>query len=396
MSFVRSQLGRVVVVALLPTPVISSISLAGDTQGLGPVASIVKDSDDLSGETTYAPARQSASGANLPQALAKVVAQESEASDEPILEERDTRFVIRVPNRPHDDEPIRPVPADMGTNPEKVSLGRSLFHDPRLSKDNTTACVSCHDLGSGGDDGLRVSVGVDGKLGSINAPTVFNVGLNFKQFWDGRASTLEQQIDGPVQSSVELGSLWPDVIEKLYVHESYPQRFESLYPDGITRHNVKDALAEYLRSLTTPNSRFDRWLNGDEDAINEFEKRGYALFKHYGCASCHQGANAGGNMFQVFGILNEYFKRRGDISQADLGRYNVTGNPVDRHSFKVPSLRMAALTAPFLHDGSAATLRDAVDAMFEFQLGRQAPDEDKQAIVAFIKSLAGESRELDP
>ena len=319
-----------------------------------------------------------------------------EGSDEPILEEGDTRFVIRVPGRPQDDEPIRPIPADMGTNPEKVVLGRSLFHDPRLSKDDTTACVSCHDLGSGGDDGRRVSVGVEGKLGTINAPTVFNVGLNFKQFWDGRASTLEQQIDGPVQSSVELGSLWPDVIEKLYVHESYPQRFRALYPDGITRHNVKDALAEYLRSLTTPNSRFDRWLSGDEDAINESEKRGYALFKHYGCASCHQGANAGGNMFQVFGVLNEYFKRRGDISKADLGRYNVTGNPVDRHSFKVPSLRMAALTAPYLHDGSAATLRDAVDAMFEFQLGRQAPDEDKRAIIAFIKSLAGESQELDP
>ena len=396
MSFVRSRLGRVVVVVLLPTPAISSISFAGDTRGLGPFAPIVKQADDFSAETANGPARRGAPGGHLPQALAEVVAPNSEVSDEPLLEERDTHFVIQVPRHPHDDEPIKPIPADMGTNPEKVALGRSLFHDPRLSKDNTTACVSCHDLGSGGDDGRRVSVGVDGKLGLINAPTVFNVGLNFKQFWDGRASTLEQQIDGPVQSSVELGSLWPDVIEKLYVHESYPQRFGGLYPDGITRHNVKDALAEYLRSLTTPNSKFDRWLNGDKDAISELEKRGYALFKHYGCASCHQGANAGGNMFQVFGILNEYFKRRGDISQADMGRYNVTGNPVDRHSFKVPSLRMAALTAPYLHDGSAATLREAVDVMFEFQLGRQAPDEDKQAIIAFIKSLAGESRELDP
>ena len=314
----------------------------------------------------------------------------------PSLEEEDRYAEVEVLSRPGPDEPIRPIPADTGTDPARVALGRALFHDPRLSKDDTTACVSCHDLGSGGDDGLKVSVGVDGKLGPINAPTVFNVGLNFKQFWDGRAATLEQQIDGPVQSAVELGSLWPEVIEKLYMHESYPQRFKALYRDGITRENVKNALAEYMKSLTTPNGSFDRWLNGEVDAISEIQKRGYALFKHYGCASCHQGANVGGNMFQVFGVLNDYFKRRGDIADADLGRFNVTGNAADRHAFKVPSLRMAALTAPYLHDGGAATLRDAVDAMFEYQLGREAPDEDKEAIVAFIESLAGESKELDP
>ena len=396
MNFVRSRLGRMVVVALLPTPAVSSISLGDDTRDLSPATQIVQNADNPSEEATYDRPTVGVAVPGLSDAPSEVVALDPESADEPIDEKSGADFTIQVPARPHDDEPIKPIPVDMGTSPRKVALGRALFHDPRLSKDNTTACVSCHDLGSGGDDGRRVSVGVDGKLGTINAPTVFNVGLNFKQFWDGRASTLEQQIDGPVQSTVELGSLWPDVIEKLYVHESYPQRFGALYPDGITRHNVKDALAEYLKSLTTPNSRFDRWLAGDVNAISNLEKRGYALFKHYGCASCHQGANVGGNMFQVFGVLNEYFKTRGDISQADYGRYNVTGNPVDRHSFKVPSLRMASLTAPYLHDGSAATLRDAVDAMFEFQLGRDAPDEDKHAIIAFIKSLEGESQELDP
>ena len=300
-----------------------------------------------------------------------------------------------VPDLPAPGEPIRPIPDVVEADPEKVALGRALFHDPRLSKDNTTACVSCHDLGSGGDDGRRVSIGVEGETGAINSPTVFNAGLNFRQFWDGRAATLEQQIDGPVQSPVELGSLWPEVIAKLYAHESYPARFDALYAEeGITRESVKDALAEFMRSLTTPNSPFDRWLNGEADALAPLEKRGYALFKHYGCVSCHQGANVGGNMFQVFGVLNEYFKKRGNITDADLGRFNVTGNPADRHAFKVPSLRMAALTAPYLHDGSAATLRDAVDAMFEFQLGRSAPDADKDAIVAFIETLAGENREL--
>ena len=254
--------------------------------------------------------------------------------------------------------------------------------------------MSCHDLGHGGDDGRVVSVGVEGKEGTINAPTVFNAGLNFAQFWDGRAETLLEQIDGPVQSSVELGSLWPEVVAKLYEHESYPARFDALYADGITRANVKDALAEFMRTLTTPNSRFDRWLGGEADALSAEEKRGYALFKHYGCVSCHQGANVGGNMFQVFGVLNDYFAKRGNLTDADMGRFNVTGNPADRHAFKVPSLRMAALTAPYLHDGSAATLRDAVDAMFTFQLGREAPDADKDAIVAFIATLVGENREL--
>ena len=303
---------------------------------------------------------------------------------------------VVVAELPGAGEPLRPIPAAPDADPEKVALGRALFHDPRLSKDNSMACVSCHDLSHGGDDGRAVSVGVEGRTGPINAPTVFNAGLNFRQFWDGRAATLEHQIDGPVQASVELGSLWPDVIAKLYDHESYPARFGALYADGITRENVKDSLATYMRSLTTPNGRFDRWLGGEADALNQHEKRGYALFKHYGCVSCHQGANVGGNMFQVFGVLNDYFRRRGDITDADFGRYNVTGNPSDRHAFKVPSLRMAALTAPYLHDGSAATLRDAVDAMFTFQLGREAPDEDKDAIVAFIETLAGENRELDP
>ena len=293
-------------------------------------------------------------------------------------------------------EPIHPIPTEHDLDPEKVALGRDLFHDPRLSKDGSVSCASCHHLADGGSDGRRVSIGIDGKAGMVNSPTVFNAVFNFKQFWDGRADTVEDQIDGPVQSPFEMGSLWPEVVAKLYEDESYPKRFDALYPDGINRKNVKETIGAFVRSLTTPNSPFDRWLNGDETALTEVEKRGYALFKGYGCVSCHQGRNVGGNMFQVFGVLNEYFKKRGNITEADFGRFNVTGNPADRHAFKVPSLRLAALTPPYLHDGTAATLRDAVDAMFEFQLGREAPDEDKDAIVAFIKTLAGESEEMKP
>ena len=314
---------------------------------------------------------------------------ESVSSSEASASDPD-RNALRMPRT---REPIKPI-EEIDVDPEKVALGRALFHDPRLSKDNTIACVSCHDLANGGDDGLRVSVGVGGKAGTINSPTVFNAGLNFKQFWDGRADTLEEQIDGPVQSEFELASLWPEVLAKLHAHESYPARFSALYPGGITHKNAKNALAEFMKSLTTPNSRFDQWLRGDDDALTELEERGYTLFKLYGCVSCHQGANVGGNMFQVFGVLNNYFQKRGDVTDADLGRYNVTGDPLDRHAFKVPSLRMAALTAPYLHDGSAATLREALDAMFEFQLGRSAPDADKEAIVAFLKTLPGDNKEL--
>ena len=288
-------------------------------------------------------------------------------------------------------EPLEPLPTQIDVNRAKVALGKRLFHDPRLSKDGTISCASCHDLASGGDDGEVVSLGVGGRTGLLNAPTVFNVGFNIAQFWDGRAETLEDQIDGPIQNEVEMASLWPDVVAKLEDDKEYPGVFASVYPgQGISRATIKNAIAEFERSLITPNSRFDRWLNGDEQALTRKEKVGYERFKYYGCASCHQGQNVGGNMFQVFGVLNDYFGRRGNTTRADLGRFNVTGNPEDRNAFKVPSLRMAVHTAPYLHDGSATTLRDAVDAMFEFQLGRTAPDSDKEAIVAFIKTLAGE------
>ena len=289
-------------------------------------------------------------------------------------------------------EPLEPLPERLDVDTAKAALGSRLFHDPRLSGDGTISCASCHDLASGGDDGRVVSVGVGGKAGLVNSPTVFNVRFNIAQFWDGRAETLEDQIDGPIQNEIEMATMWPDVVTKLEDDGEYPGLFEAVYPgQPISRKTIRNAIAEFMASLITPNSRFDRWLKGDEQALSRMEKHGYELFKRYGCASCHQGRNVGGNMFQVFGVINDYFRKRGNITKADMGRYNVTGNEEDRHAFKVPSLRMAAHTAPYLHDGSAATLRDAVDAMFEFQLGRAAPDADKEAIVAFIKTLAGET-----
>jgi cytochrome c peroxidase len=304
-------------------------------------------------------------------------------------------FLLAMTTADADTEPLKPLEAPKNLDEKKVKLGKRLFHDVRLSKDDSVSCASCHDLAKGGADSKAVSKGINGQQGEVNSPTVYNSGLLFRQFWDGRAETLQAQVDGPIQNAVEMGSLWSEVIVKLYKDKTYPSEFRTIYKkDAISRQTIKDAIAEFERSLVTLNAPFDRYLKGDEDAIDAKAKEGYRLFKHYGCASCHQGANVGGNMYQVFGVVDSYFEKRGDIKKADKGRFNVTANQEDMHSFKVPSLRLVALTAPYLHDGQAKTLREAVDIMFEHQLGRKAPDDDKAAIVHFLKTLVGEHPEL--
>ncbi|MGC3961553.1 MAG: cytochrome-c peroxidase [Verrucomicrobiota bacterium] len=287
-------------------------------------------------------------------------------------------------------EPIRPVPQSIPLDGRKVALGKKLFHETALSKDNTVSCVSCHDLHKGGTDRRVRSVGIHQTEGEINAPTVFNSGMHFKQFWDGRADTLADQVDGPIQTDKEMGSTWPEIVNKLQAIPAYATAFHEIYPDGIQRANVKDAIAEFEKSLITPNSRFDKYLRGDNAAITDDEKEGYRKFKGYGCITCHQGANVGGNLFQPLGVMGDYFGDRGNITKADLGRYNVTGNEEDKFTFKVPGLRNIALTAPYFHDGSAQTLEDAVAVMAKYQLDRELPPKDKEQIVLFLKSLTGE------
>lgn len=303
--------------------------------------------------------------------------------------------VLGMAGEPLLNEPIQPIPLTVDVDPKIVALGKLLFHEPKLSKDGSVSCSSCHNLAAGGTDNSKVSVGIKGRKGEINAPTVYNSGLYFRQFWDGRAENLEAQVDGPIQNPIEMGNQWPDVLATLYDDPKYPSLFNEIFSDGITRNNVKKAIAEFQRSLTTPNSPFDKYLRGDENAISDKVKKGYDLFKNYGCISCHQGIAVGGNMFQVFGAVNSYFEVRGNITKADLGRFNITGNASDRHVFKVPSLRMAKYTAPYLHDGTRKTLMDVEHVMFKFQLGREAPDSDKEAMVAFIESLAGEHQEMN-
>ncbi len=287
-------------------------------------------------------------------------------------------------------EPILPIPEPQNLSPQHVALGQTLFHDTQLSIDNSISCASCHQLDAGGVDGLARSFGIEGREGDINTPTVFNSALNFRQFWNGRAATLEEQINGPLTNPNEMGNNWQNVIQTLQQDPNYPALFNRLYDDGITADNIRHAIAEFERSLNLTNSRFDAYLKGDQDAISVNEKKGYQLFKGYGCIACHQGAAVGGNMYQHFGIMEDYFKERGSpVTHADLGRFTVTGNPDDQHVFKVPSLRLAAHTAPYFHDGSAKTLAQAIHKMAKYQLGRTISDTDVAYIKSFIQSLAG-------
>ena len=287
-------------------------------------------------------------------------------------------------------EPIVPLPLTMVLNEKKVSLGERLFEDPQFSRTNLISCSTCHSLSTGGTDRLVHSVGVANRPGSINSPTVFNSGLNSKQFWDGRAGSLEAQIDGPTHGFNEMDSSWPEILTKLKLSPEYREAFALLYPEGISIDTIKDAIATFERSLSTPNSRFDQFLGGNVSVLSEEEKDGYRLFKNYGCSSCHQGANVGGNMFEKFGVMGDYFADRGMPTKADLGRFNVTGDETDRHVFKVPGLRNVALTAPYFHDGSAVTLQEAVAIMAKYQLGRRLSSAELQKITSFLKTLSGE------
>lgn len=286
---------------------------------------------------------------------------------------------------------VAPLPPPPALPADKVALGESLFHDPRLSRDDSIACANCHDLGRGGTDRRQFSVGVGGAVGGINAPTVFNSSLNFVQFWNGRAATLEEQAAGPIHNPVEMASSWDEALSKLRADPGYADRFARLYPDGVTAANVADAIASFERDLVTPDAPFDRWLRGERDAMSPQEIEGYQRFRALGCTSCHQGVLLGGNMYQKFGVMRDYFAGR-PATEADLGRYAVTRREEDRHVFKVPGLRNVALTAPYFHDASADTLEVAVVVMARHQLGRDIASHEVEAIVAFLRALTGQWR----
>lgn len=288
------------------------------------------------------------------------------------------------------DEPIVPIPEIKISKPQQVELGRFLFNDVRLSKGSQVACASCHSLSMGGADAQMVSTGVNSQKGNINSPSVFNCHLNFRQFWNGRAANLMEQVDGPITNPKEMDFSWEQAINLLKQDPFYVNKFKQAYTEGLTVLNMRKAIVSFEESLLTPNSRFDLFLKGDKTAITKDELKGYQLFKQYGCISCHQGMAVGGNLYQKFGIFGDYFKDRGNITEADYGRFTVTNIEKDRFVFKVPSLRNIALTAPYFHDGSQKTLSEAVKKMMKYQVGRIPEDHEILLIVSFLKTLTGQ------
>lgn len=243
-----------------------------------------------------------------------------------------------------------------------------------------------------GDDGRARSTAADGGQLDFNAPTVFSAALNFRLTWRGNFRTVEEQNEAVLLDDRLMNTSWEELLPKLRSDSDYSRRFVTLYGAAPDRTDVLDALAIFQRSLITPNARFDRHLKGERDAITADEEHGYQLFKAYGCIACHQGANVGGNLFQKFGIFRIPFAGQQNVTQADLGRFAITGVESDRHVFRVPSLRNVAVTAPYFHDGRTASLADAVKIMARSQLGRELDQRDADLIVKFLATLTGEYR----
>ena len=284
------------------------------------------------------------------------------------------------------DEPIKPIEAAQVSDAGKVELGKKLWFEPRLSMSGIISCNTCHNLSMGGTDNLKTSIGHGWKAGPVNSPTVFNSSLAIAQFWDGRAADLTEQAGGPIQADVEMNMPHTLAVGILQSIPGYVDEFKRVYgKDKIDIDMITDSIAEFEKTLVTPNARFDKWLAGDDKALTGKELAGYTLFKESGCVACHNGPAAGGTSFQRMGVVEPY-----KSSSPAEGRSAVTGVDADRFNFKVPTLRNVELTYPYFHDGQAATLEEAVDIMGRLQLGRTYSADEIGSIVAFLKTLTGE------
>lgn len=317
-----------------------------------------------------------------------------------ILSQRQERFATGTACEAYAQHALQPIPDSLATDIRKVTLGRKMYNEARVSLDGTLSCATCHVIDKGGADsrGTRTSEGIYGQFGGINAPTVLNAVFNVEQFWNGRAHTLADQAAGPPVNPVEMGDqTWEQICERLKEDASLVAEFQSIYPEGITQATVTDAIAEYEKTLITPNDRLDQMLKGDENALTEEEKKGLAAFMDNSCAVCHVGKTLGGQSFETLGIYEDYYAAREqsnpDIvyNDDDKGLAGFTGDTADLHRFKVPGLRNISKTSPYFHDGTQATIEDAVRAMFRFELGvKEAPESDVASISAFLRTLDGE------
>jgi len=273
----------------------------------------------------------------------------------------------------HSPESITPIPAPPAVNPLKLALGERLFEDPGLSRNRSRSCLSCHDTRHNGADANRRDKAIDGAELFFNTNTVFNAALSFRLNWEGDVKTLESHVAASLESPRTMDITIDEALGRLRTNPEMATRFEKAYGHEPDRASLLDAIATYERSLLTPGSRFDRWLEGDETALSEDEQRGYELFESFGCISCHQGVNVGGNLFERHGIFAPLAAPKPEI-------------------LRVPSLRNVAVTPPYFHDGSAATLEDAVRRMAAAQLDRTLSDQQTAAIVAFLRTLTGTYR----
>ena len=267
-----------------------------------------------------------------------------------------------------------------------VELGRTLYHEKRLSRDNSISCNSCHDTKAFGVDGEKFSVGFNNHLTGRNSPTSFNAFMHVSQFWDGRAPTVEEQAKGPILAGGEMAMPSAEaVVKKINGIKGYKDLFEAAFPNSspaITYDNVGKAIGAYERLFVTP-SKFDKLLAGELSALNEKQKRGLKKFVTSGCVTCHTGNLLGGNIYQKLGLVKPW------PNQKDQGRFAITKKEQDKMFFKVPSLRNIEKTGPYFHDGSSEKLSEAVEVMARHQLGREFSKEEISDIVAFLKTLTG-------
>jgi cytochrome c peroxidase len=287
-------------------------------------------------------------------------------------------------------EPIQPLPLSLDdVDMDKAELGHILFSDPLLSKDATISCNSCHDLSGGGADIRDVSIGIGNQKGNIQSPTVLNARYNFKQFWNGRVTTLKEQADGPLHNPVEMAMDRYHVEKYLNSSDFYKEKFSKVYGKGkLTYDQTIESIVEFEKALVTPNCRFDQFLY-KKIKLSDKEQKGYLLFKTFGCITCHNGINVGGNSFQKYGLMK-------DVPHVmnTPDRYAFTKNERDKNIFKVPTLRNIEYTAPYFHDASAKTLYEAVKKMGYLNLGIVLEDEEVDQLVAFLKSLSGEKPKI--
>ena len=286
-------------------------------------------------------------------------------------------------------EPISPIPLDSGVDMKKAKLGKELFSDPILSRDRSTSCLRCHDIYNGGADTNKVSFGFENKKGNIQSPTVFNSRYNFKQFWNGRADNLLEQADGPMSNPAEHNMDSKSIEDRINSSKEYKKKFKEVYNVTYVTYNlILDAIVEFEKALITPNSKFDKFLR-EEIELSKDEKDGYRLFKQYGCITCHNGMNVGGNSFQKMGTFLEY---NTPLDYPD--RSKITNNKRHENVFKVPTLRNINKTSPYFHDASAKTLKEAVLIMSKHNLGMRLSDYQAEKIVVFLKTLDGEKPKI--